>query len=113
MEFRKGFVNLKICPCDIKYTKRRTKADAGAHDKMGVQFYLKKCIHCPVPCADPEEDPPPHTHTHPENHKNIKFLRNTEPDPLKFSKLQSQHSTLGHHRHASEKPFKGVSLAGQ
>ena len=30
-----------------------------------------------------------------------KFLSITGPDPLKFSKLPSQHSTLGHHRHAS------------
>ena len=41
------------------------------------------------------------------------FLSNTGPYPLKFSKLPSQHSTLGHHRHASETPFKGVSLAGR
>ena len=49
----------------------------------------------------------------PENHKNIEFLSNTGPDPLKLSNLPSQHSTLGHHRHASEMPFKGVSLAGR
>ena len=42
----------------------------------------------------------------PENHKNIEYLSNTGPDPLKFSKLPSQHSTLGHHRHPSETPFK-------
>ena len=54
-------------------------------------------------------DPPPFL----KNHKNIEFLSNTGPDPLEFSKLPSQHSTLGHHRHASEKPFKGVSLAGR
>ena len=41
------------------------------------------------------------------------FLSNTGPDPLKFSKLPSQHSKLGHHRQASETPFKGVSLAGR
>ena len=95
MEFRKGFVNLKICACDIKFTKCRTKADADAHDKMGVQFYLKKCIHCPVPSVDPEggqgvripPPPPPPL----KNHKNIEFLSNTDPDPLKFSKLPSQH----------------------
>ena len=43
------------------------------------------------------------------NHKNVEFLsnRNTGPDPLKFSKLPSQHSTLDHHRPASETPYKG------
>ena len=40
------------------------------------------------------------------NHKNIGFLSN---------ELLSLHSMLGHHRHASETPFKfnGVSLAGR
>ena len=43
--------------------------------------------------------------------QNIEFLSNTGPDPLKFSKLPSQHSTLGHHRHPSETPFK-LGFAG-
>ena len=47
------------------------------------------------------------------NHKNIEFLSNTGPDPLKFSKLLSQHSTFGHRGHASETPFKSVSLDGR
>ena len=46
------------------------------------------------------------------NHKNMGFLSNSGPDPLKITKLQSQHSMLGHHRPASETPFNGVSLAG-
>ena len=45
------------------------------------------------------------------NNKNTGFLRNTGPDPLKITKLPSQHAMLGHHRHASETPFNGVSLA--
>ena len=37
MEFRKEcFVNLKICACDRKCTKCRSKADA--HDKIGFQY---------------------------------------------------------------------------
>ena len=47
------------------------------------------------------------------NHKNIVLLRNTGPDPLKVTKLPKQYSMLGHHRHASETPFNGVSLAGR
>ena len=43
----------------------------------------------------------------PKNHKNTGFSSNTGPDPLK-----NQHSMLGIHRHASETPFNGVSLAG-
>ena len=40
------------------------------------------------------------------NHKNIGFLSNTGLDPLKITNLPSQQSMLGHHRHASETPFK-------
>ena len=41
-----------------------------------------------------------------ENYKNIGFLSNTGPDPLKITKLQSQHLMMGHQRPASETPFK-------
>ena len=40
------------------------------------------------------------------NHKTIGFPSNIGPDPLKITKLPSQDSMLGHHRHASEMPFK-------
>ena len=40
------------------------------------------------------------------NHKNIGFLSNTGLDPLKITKLPSQHSILGHHQHTRETPFK-------
>ena len=49
-------------------------------------------------------DPPPM-----KNHKNIWFTSNIDLDPLKITKLPSQHSMLGHHRHANETPFNGVS----
>ena len=58
-------------------------------------------------CADAEgggpgdRTPPPL-----KNHKYIGFLSNTGPDPLKITKLPSQHSILGYHRHASETPFQ-------
>ena len=45
------------------------------------------------------------------NHKNIGFPSNIVPDPLTIRKLPSQHSMLGHHRHASETLLKW-SLAG-
>ena len=73
---------------------------------------LIKCIHYPVPCADLEGGQGIRTPIL-KNHKNIEFLSNTGPDPLEFSKLPSQHSTLGYHRQASETPFKGVSLEGR
>ena len=46
------------------------------------------------------------------NHKNIGFLGNTGLDPLKFTKLPSQHSMLGHHRHTSETPFQWRCAGG-
>ena len=57
------------------------------------------------PCADPEGggrwSAPPL-----ENYKNIGFLSITGPDPLKITQLPIQHSMLGHHRPASETPWK-------
>ena len=40
------------------------------------------------------------------NHKYIGFPSITGPSPLKNQRLPSQHSMLGHHRYASEVPFK-------
>ena len=40
------------------------------------------------------------------NHESIGCLSNTDPDSLKITRLPSQHSMLGHHRHASKTPFK-------
>ena len=40
------------------------------------------------------------------NHKAIGFLSNTGPDPLKNHKATKPNSMLGHHRPASETPFK-------
>ena len=42
------------------------------------------------------------------DHKNIGFPSNIDPDPLKITKLHvpSQHSMVGHYRHASETPFQ-------
>ena len=41
-----------------------------------------------------------------ENHKNIGFPSNIDPDPQLITKLPSQHSMVGHHGHASETPFQ-------
>ena len=40
--------------------------------------------------------------------KNIVFPSNTGPDPLKMTRLPSQHSMLGHHRHVRESHFNVV-----
>ena len=45
-----------------------------------------------------------------ENHNAIGSLRNTGPEPLENHK--AAHSMLGHHRHASETPFK-LLFAGE
>ena len=100
MEFRKEcFLNLKICACDRKYAKCRTKADA--HDKMGFQYISISVFvvgsHARIQRGTAEK-----------SQKYRIFLTIYWTGPLKFSKLKSQHSTLGHHRHASETPFKGV-----
>ena len=94
---------------DRKYAKCRTNADA--HDKMGFQ-YISISVDIVRSHARIQRGDRGSGHPRLKNHKNIEFLSN-RPDPLKFSKLPSQHSTLGHHRHASKTPFKGVSLAGR
>ena len=66
-----------------------------------------------IHCADPEwgtKGPNPPT---PEKSKNIEYLSRTDQDPLKITKLPSQHSMLGHHPHARETPLNGVSLVGR
>ena len=68
-------------------------------------FYPLNPLHVGhIACVDPEGDrgsgPPL------KNHKLIGFLSNTDLDPLKITKLLGQNSMLGHHRHASETPFK-------
>ena len=100
MEFKKEcFINLKICACDRRYAKCRTKADA--HDKMDFQYISTSVYivqsHARIQRGDRGSGP----------------LSNTRSNPLKFSEQPSQHSTLGHHRHARETPLKGVSLAGR
>ena len=40
------------------------------------------------------------------NHKNIGFPSSIDPDPLKITKLPSQHTMIGHYRHARETPFQ-------
>ena len=57
------------------------------------------------PCADPEEGGGQGIRTLMKNHKNIGVLSKTGPDPLKITKLSSQHSMLSHHRHASKTQF--------
>ena len=79
MEFKKEcFVNLKICACDRKYAKCRTKADA--HDKMDFQYisisvYIVRS-HARIQRGDRGSGP----------------LSNTRSNPLKFSEQPSQHS---------------------
>ena len=48
-----------------------------------------------------------------ENHKNIGFLSNTGPDPLKNHKAtKPAFNVPGYHRHASETPFNWRSAGG-
>ena len=54
-------------------------------------------------CADPRGGGSGSTM---ETRRAIGFLSNTGPDLMKMSKLPSQHSMLGHHRPASETPFR-------
>ena len=64
-------------------------------------------------CTDPEGgpgglDPPPPL----KSNKNIGFLTNTGPDPLKNYKATKPDSMLGRHRHANETSFKWCFTGG-
>ena len=59
-----------------------------------AQFNVVRILHTRIQSGDLE------------NQKNIGFRSNTCPEPLKVTKLSSQHSMLGYHRYASETPFK-------
>ena len=66
-----------------------------------IDQFLSSGARCLI-YADPERetggaDPP-------EKSQSIEFSSNTAPDIM--TNLQSQHSMLGHHPQASEKPFK-------
>ena len=79
-------------------------------------FILRTIGFCYIPCAIQSGNwrsgtPPPPPPA--KNHKNKGFSSNTGPDPLKMERLPSQHSMLGHNRHASETPFNSASLAGR
>ena len=68
---------------------------------LGVSHVQRVNDEIAPPWADPEGGGDRRSGPPLKNHKNIGFLSNTGPDPLK--KLQSQHSMLGNHRPASVK----------
>ena len=108
MEFRKEcFVNLKIWACDRKHAKHQycRISDFVVQKPMRTRSISKYYFqHRYMIFFEITRD----------SYASASLsLCNTGPDPLEFSKLPSQHSTLGHHRHAKETPFKGVSLAGR
>ena len=63
---------------------------------------LKKIKHARYQMGGRGSRPPPPL----KNRNAIGFLSNTGPDPLKITKLPSQHSMSGHHWHTSETSFK-------
>ena len=65
-----------------------------------VSHFSSEPYHVRIQRGDRRSGPPL------ENYKNIGFLSNIGPDPLKITKLPNQYSMLGHLRPASETPFK-------
>ena len=98
----RGFIILSLESKIAELDRQKTnKQDSSWSYSLGLTW-----LETPT-CADPEgatgvRTPPPPL----ENHKDIGFYSNTGQDPLKITKLPSQHSMLGHDRHASETPFK-------
>ena len=63
-------------------------------------------------CTDPDGGQGVQTPPSPRKIKNIGFLNNTDPDPMKITKLSSQNSMFGHHCHASKTSFKWLFAGG-
>ena len=90
----------KIIPC--------TTTHATTHFHV-LKFFQKSYLSC----VDPEEgtggpDPPPPL----KNHKNIGVLSNNGLDPLKVTKLPSQHSMWAIIDTPAKHHLNGISLAG-
>ena len=114
-KFKKNtHLSLSLSPC---HAKCRTKADA--HDEMGFQYISISLdivrSHARIQRGGGRESgpPPPPPPPHLKITKTENFSAILDRIPWNSQKLPSQHSTLGHHQHASETPFKGVSLAGR
>ena len=102
----KNVSSIKKSATAIESKLCRTKADA--QDKLGFQ-YISISVYIGRSHARIQRGGQGVRTTPLKNHKNIEFLSNTGPDPLKFSKfskLPNQHSTLGNHWPGSETPFK-------
>ena len=93
-----------VSPLDPHMTNRTGLYKEGTFGLL-ISYILHLLLTCQIMSGSrwgggPDAPPPP------ENYKNMGFLSNTGPDPLKIIKLPIQHSMLGHHRPASETPFK-------
>ena len=66
-----------------------------------------------ITCTDPERGGGQEGVWTPlKNHKNIVFLSNTDPDPLKITKLPTQLSMIGHDWHAILLMFQWLAEDG-
>ena len=92
----------------IKYgcrSKTRPQCRPQARLDTSAWHWLKAFAYMRYACADPEGRTGGPDHL--KNHKNIGFSSNIDLDPLKITKLPSQHLLVGHYRHASETRFTG------
>ena len=88
--------------CDTIYHKVHT-----VEFRQFNELMTRCCISNCQSCADPEGGMQGVRTTPAKSQKYILgFLSNAGLDHLKITKMLSQHSMLGHHRHASETPFK-------
>ena len=94
--FKLNHIGLEGCEtiwlCYVQTTKAQTSSLVSA---FAIRYLKNIVVHARIQrkggrAMGPDPPPPPL-----KNHKNIGFLSNTGPDPLKITKLPSQHSMLG------------------
>ena len=111
------YLSLSLSPFKTCYQKivRRAWSGANKHTKsynlvrlcvrwsrnISDKYLLSDACHGRIQRGYRGSGPPPPL----KNHKNIGFPSNIDPDPLKLTKLLSQHSMVGHW-HVSKTPFQ-------
>ena len=90
----------QIYKTHIKPIKPKKNRPHKTRKTRRVGLYDKTRVLCQPWGRGGPNTPPPRKIT-----KNAGFYSNTGPDPLKITKLRSQQSMLGHHRHSSETPY--------
>ena len=92
------YFTVQVRAAETQASMRIVKMTNNTYNKY--HFLMKTGSHGRIQRGDRGSGPPM------KNHKNIGFPSILDPDPLKITKLPSQHSSVCHYRHACKTPFQ-------